>query len=842
MKRLEGCVAYVTRSPYLADHASRLYHAHDYDPPGREVEFLSFPDFLGAIRVPEGRPVTFRAFEAWFARHRPSLSVRDAHMVFEEFSGVLTGAPTDRPHLTRDEYLALGVRRSIFLGEQREEIWRLFERYLAWLRESGHYEPSIEAFRALEAAEPTYDAVVVDEVQDLTNVQLHLILSTLREPGRFLLSGDAHQLVHPNFFSWDGLHTMFYEQRVGGSGRRITRLLCANYRNAAPITALANRVLRLKHLRFGSVDRESTRLARAAGPADGRVDLVGAEDRAVVELDEKTRESARAAVIVLREADKAEARARFRTPLLFSVQEAKGLEYETIIAFNLVSSAAREFGEIAAGIEPRELADDAPLEYARAKDKSDKSAEALKFFINALYVTISRAVRTLVFVERRPDHPLTGVLGLRPTGEAVRRMSAQRSDAEEWRREARRLELQGHTEQAEAIRATVLGQQPVPWRVVTPSMLEELDREALDPQRFNKQAKNLMFDYAVVHTDFERYRRLAELGYRHASQPIDVAARDVEVRLEADYRDPRLGALRQKIDRYGINFRNHVNETPLMIAARLGMTDLVRRLLEQGADPSLRDNFGRTALHHALIGSVRRPKAVGRSLAELWELLAPEAIHVQSDGRLRRLDRRRLDYLVFEIMMAALQPLLRERILSGNPALRASDVLIMVERWPERLLPAQRRTRDAISNVLASHEMFRPDPSSKRLFVRLERGGYLFNPDLKIQQNGEWIPIYDLIALDVLAKSAGRTLGRLRRRLADVRRSYRQWRAELSKPKGTEPRNAEERVERAPAVPTMESAEAGPGSQVAAADGPVANDASAPAVDGDAGLGGDAGR
>ena len=42
--------------------------------------------------------------------------------------------------------------------------------------------------------------VVVDEVRDLTTIQLQLILTALREPHQFLLCGDANQIVHPNFF------------------------------------------------------------------------------------------------------------------------------------------------------------------------------------------------------------------------------------------------------------------------------------------------------------------------------------------------------------------------------------------------------------------------------------------------------------------------------------------------------------------------------------------------------------------------------------------------------------------------------------------------------------------
>src|SRR5262249_38008033 len=69
----------------------------------------------------------------------------------------------------------------------------------------GYYAPNTLSPQYLSLVEPRYDFVVVDEVQDLTTIQLQLILQSLREPHQFLLCGDANQIVHPNFFSWSQL-------------------------------------------------------------------------------------------------------------------------------------------------------------------------------------------------------------------------------------------------------------------------------------------------------------------------------------------------------------------------------------------------------------------------------------------------------------------------------------------------------------------------------------------------------------------------------------------------------------------------------------------------------------
>ena len=59
--------------------------------------------------------------------------------------------------------------------------------------------------------------VVVDEVQDITNIQLKCILQSLIHPSHFILTGDSNQIVHPNFFSWSKVKTYFYQSGDAGS-------------------------------------------------------------------------------------------------------------------------------------------------------------------------------------------------------------------------------------------------------------------------------------------------------------------------------------------------------------------------------------------------------------------------------------------------------------------------------------------------------------------------------------------------------------------------------------------------------------------------------------------------
>lgn len=746
LKLLSGEALYVTLSPYLVENARNLFYANRYENDRVEVDFLSYRELLETLRVPAGRELTFRDFEQWFARHRQSSPIKDGHKLFEEFRGVLTGCAVDRAYLSRDEYLGLGVRQSIFLNHERVEAYGLFEKYLAFLRGAGFYDMNLLSHEYFPGIRPAYDFAVVDEVQDLTNIQMYLILKHLRRPNDFILGGDANQVVHPNFFSWAHVKTLFYREHHEDK-KEITRVLHTNYRNSPQVTEIANRLLLIKNARFGSIDRESNYLVRSISENQGEVTFLAADPATLRDLNEKTRKSTRFAVIVLRQEDKAEARVYFNTPLVFSIQEAKGLEYDNVTLFNFVSGSAKDFEEIIQGVEKADLSQE--LEYSRAKDKGDKSAEAYKFFVNALYVAITRAVRNLYVVERDQRHRLFDLLGLVRTSQRLR-VSAQVSSKEEWEREARRLELQGKHEQAELIRKDLLGGQQVPWKVLTPAALDALKKEAFDPDHYNKQAKQQLFEYAMVYSVKSLLSELVRFKFSRAYNPSRSDLDAIQRKYRQDYYERSCANLKRKLELYGIDFRNPLNQTPLMIAAQMGLTDLVTALLQGGANPELCDNWGRTPFQIALRQAYMDPTYAKAKIGPLYEMLAPSSLKVKVEGRLVKLDQHMMEFFLLESMLAVFQHILRHKIDYRIPAFETGDFVFALDHFPEPVIPERRRNRPYITSVLARNEVLRPEPHNRRLFVRVNRGFYLPNPVMEIEMGDQWVNLYDVIHVDAL--------------------------------------------------------------------------------------------
>jgi hypothetical protein len=746
MKEALGDVLYVTRSPYLVHNSRNLYYALDYENDDQDVSFLSFAEYLASLRVPQGREMSFRAFAQWFARHRTASRLKDPHQLFEEFQGVMTGTSIASPYLSRTEYLSLGIKQSIFSAQERESVYDLFLKYLEFMQANGYYDTNILSHHYLPLAEPRYDFVVVDEVQDLTTIQLQLILKSLREPQHFILCGDSNQIVHPNFFSWSKLKTFFYKQDGLEAPAELIRILNNNYRNSADVTEVANRILKLKTARFGSIDRESHYLVHSTVEKPGTVLLLANTESITHELNQKTRQSTRFAVVVMHPEQKLAAKAHFQTPLIFSIQEAKGLEYDNIILYNFLSTDDEPFRDITRGISVGDVAD-TEFRYGRAQDKSDKALEIYKFYINALYVAITRAVENLYLIETSPRHRLFDLLGLK-CWEGQLDLDVQGSSLEEWRQEARKLALQGKEEQAEEIRSQILKLRDVPWEVLQGETLDALEQRAFTKN--DRQAKLLLFEYALVYQDRKRLNALAETDFRPAKQP-EKGIKPLNQKYFLSYDLKKPDAMLREVERYGVDFRNPFNQTPLMIAARLGNAEHVDRLVEMDADTSLVNNVGFNAFQIVLEQACIAPHYASRKLPAVYKKLEPSDMVIQVDGRLVKLDNRLMEFLMLNLMIAMFYTRLGENVVRfGGGAFSSGDFVEVLRHFPDAVVPMRRKQRAYISSILAKNEVNREDKYNRKLFRRLKQGHYIINPKLAVWVEGNWRNIYDLLSLDSL--------------------------------------------------------------------------------------------
>lgn len=740
LKQLKGSIAYVSLSQYLVENARKMYYAQGYENEDQEIDFLSFRSYLESWKIPAGREADYAQFESWFNRHAQHVKLKEPHRVFEEFKGVITGSPLHRAWLTQEEYAGLGIRQSIFPEDKRETVYALFEKYVAWLKDNGLFDLNILSYEYTAYVKPRYDYVMIDEVQDITAIQLKLILQSLQHKGRFLLSGDSNQIVHPNFFSWSRIKRFFYED---SPGQHEICVLRTNYRNALEVVSLSNALLKIKNARFGSIDRESNYLINTVSEDPGEAILLPDSDKIKTELNQKTQRSIRYAVIVAQDHQKAEARQLFKTPLIFSVHEAKGLEYENVILLNFVSGNPREFSEIIRDVTPEHL-DTHTLEYARAADKGDKDAEVYKFYVNGLYVAVTRAIRNIYLLEKDLGHRLFSLVGLRESDRPLG-LQEQRSEDREWLEEAERLEKQGRYEQAQQIRAKIHG-----YEYVSPEAFDRMRELALDPSKKEhevKKERKYLFQYASKNLRLDWINELALLGFQRAVLFMKGVRQDRK-EYDKNIRLGRKAEVRRLTDKYGIDFQaTDDGVTGLMLALQYGQQEMTDFFRAGKAATGAVTAGGEMPLHFLLRGFLQRvfrrhtSGATEDFLTQYWHLARPDSVTVETGVQRMQVSGRSMALFLLAVMHAAAELTPSKVTYSPtDPAKERKTMTVfsmdMMMRFlvaiPDSVLPPYRKKRPYVNGVLALHEAARESPQSKHLFMRADRGCYTIHPDLSL--------------------------------------------------------------------------------------------------------------
>jgi len=747
MKAIPGKILYTSLSPYLVENARMLVGSHGYQSENHEIDFLSFRELLESVRLPSGKEIDFNVFREWLAGQRSAFKREHARKLYEEFRGVLTGSATGKEYLSEVDYYSLGVKQSIFLEDERKDVYELFRRYVAYLEQGKYFDPGILATRYQAQVYPEYDVVVADEVQDFTVAQLGFVLQFLKNSRNFLLCGDANQIVHPNFFSWSQVKSFFYQSALGDSAPDIIRILKTNFRNSRAVTEISNRLLRIKHRRFGSIDKESNYLVVSTTTRVGSVSVLRPNADVLQKLNEQTRLSARTAIVVLADDQKEEARKIFASPLIFSVHEAKGLEYDHVILFGFVASARREFAAIVDGVSPSDLQTDT-LAYGRARDKTDKSHEALKFYVNALYVGLTRAVESVILVDQEVNHPLLSLLQVAEASDSES-LGSSESSLDDWQQEARRLELQGKQEQADRIRSTILKTEPVPWAIHDITTTVELGKRVFSQERPHKKEQLALLERSTVWNCAGAIRKLSSVGYAFAAKPRKNVAEFIRGEHYQEYQSGRISTIEPKLRRYGVDFLNQFGESPLAVATKLFKGELVKELLRRGASPEWVGECSLTLprlLLRELIEGVHPREE--EAACTVHELVGRLPMRVKFGNRVYKLEPHQIEHLLLNLFLLLLPGKRFIQTFGDVPALSVDDLVMAVSKVPDSILPEARKRRKYLQYVLTKNEVYRDNPYNRRLLLRVKAGWYSLNPRLDVELKGEWIPVFKALKLE----------------------------------------------------------------------------------------------
>lgn len=301
--------------------------------------------------------------------------------------------------LDHREYLSFARhgRQLPLYPEEREKVWVAYDRWRRLLDQRRLLSWNRARSAARASAQPNYDAVIVDEAQDLPPVALRFLLRLVKHPKGFYLTADANQSLYQQGFSFKAV-----DQALDMRGRSL--LLRRNYRSTRPIHAALAALARHPSL-------ESEDLPEPAHRDGPRPLLVGiAHDKEAGTLRELVYRLCRQLRVPLSGVGilcPSEARARevvaalnrLDMPAAWSKGEDLELDQPAVKALTLHSAKGLEFPvvvvlDVNQGTLPRQAA--VPAEEAEAYEARDR---------RLFYVACSRAMQALVvaYDPRRPS-------------------------------------------------------------------------------------------------------------------------------------------------------------------------------------------------------------------------------------------------------------------------------------------------------------------------------------------------------------------------------------------------------------------------------------------------------
>jgi DNA helicase II / ATP-dependent DNA helicase PcrA len=420
---------YLSYSPSLVDRARVLVRdlvlARGGDPDRNPPDFYTFGDLYRSLvprdfREHQARPITEAMFREWFKRSGRSL---DPALVWEELRSILKGAclSLSQPMLDEAAYFELGRKRAPLFVAERPEIYRIAQRYQEWLAEEGRSD-RIDlcrwAFAELRHKKRRWDVVVCDEVQDLTELEVAFVLTLSSRPdlAGVLLTGDTQQIVNPSGFRWAEVRRLAAKAAHLRSAPPVLRLR-RNLRSVRPVVELGNALLGLRREVFGRTEEDDFEDAVLEGPVP--LEIPAGEEAALAAI---AGFGPRAAVLTLDDAETERIRRRLGTTRAFHVREAKGLEFETVVLWKVLSS-------------DRDLVD----RFVRGDARLEREPRFSRL-LQHLYVAVTRSRRHLVIYEGNGPDPLWGQERFRGrlergTVEDLARLFRSTASPEEWARE-----------------------------------------------------------------------------------------------------------------------------------------------------------------------------------------------------------------------------------------------------------------------------------------------------------------------------------------------------------------------------------------------------------------------
>ena len=339
-----------------------------------------YKKYLGGTLTPSGEEAFTRGYvkESYSQGQIQKLKNLSQEVIYKEIYGSIYGSydPMQgaKDMLTQEEYTQ--KRLGSFSKTECEVIYRLARDFKAYLLRKGLTDNNFMSRLLLKNINklPAYSIAILDEVQDMTEINLHLVCSLAR---KLFTVGDALQMINPSYFSFNYLKRLLYQEDLTE-----VKELQNNYRNTKKISEIITSLGEINVRKFGT---HSFVLKGVSVDTDLKTQAVKVVGRGFME-ELKAKKYGDYTVIVSSLKEKAELRKILGNREILTVSEIKGLERDTVILYNILSTNYDKWET---------------LERITVNRKTADENSVYRYYFNLLYVAISRARHNVYVLEEK---------------------------------------------------------------------------------------------------------------------------------------------------------------------------------------------------------------------------------------------------------------------------------------------------------------------------------------------------------------------------------------------------------------------------------------------------------
>lgn len=351
--------------------------------------------------------------------------------------------------LSLEAYQNLGCKQSLVEKDnvKRQQIYELYLAFLSFLKASNLSASSfVECKKQLN-----FDLIVADEAQDFSTLQLINISHFARFNQICYFLGD-HQVLYDGLSKHSIIKDIIYKGQITGFS------MPQSFRLPRIITQFTNEIIRLKRMLVGGkADKVESDCIEIADSNDeqGNIVWLDSSNQQDMQLLKTYGNSPTTSVLCFSQ----HARffeEQFETPKVFSTQEYKGLEDETIILAGLMDcEQVTEISKLYRNLSEDEQKRGSFFHRPAAKHFN----EGLQLVFNFLITAMTRSRKNLFIVEDMSSasvrHRVESIFNVYQAVVALVpqqiRENINQAQAQDWLAEAKRLQENGHQEIAQKV-------------------------------------------------------------------------------------------------------------------------------------------------------------------------------------------------------------------------------------------------------------------------------------------------------------------------------------------------------------------------------------------------------